>query len=59
MGSQHLCEGSRMLSGGLARFHAVAGVGCSHDRVVTGGGFARVALGNPPMPGNPPKPDMA
>ena len=35
---QHLCEGSRVLSDGLACFHAVTDARCSHDRVVTGGG---------------------
>ena len=37
---QHLCQGSRMLSDGLACFHAVTDAGCSHDPVVTGGGRA-------------------
>ena len=37
---QHLCEGSRVLSDGLACFHAVTDARCSHDRVVTGGGRA-------------------
>ena len=37
---QHLCEGSRVLSDGLACFHAVTDAGCSHDAVVTGGGRA-------------------
>ena len=37
---QHLCAGSRVLSDGLACFHAVTDAGCSHDPVVTGGGRA-------------------
>ena len=47
---QHLCEGSRVLSDGLACFHAVTDARCSHDRVVTGGracqcAASRVSLG--------------
>ena len=37
---RHLCADSRVLSDGLACFHAVTDAGCSHDPVVTGGGRA-------------------
>ena len=33
-----MCAGSRVLSDGLACFHAMTDTGCSHDPVVTGSG---------------------
>ena len=43
--SQHLQQGSRVVSDGLACFNAVAEAGCYHQSVVTGGG--RAAVDNP------------
>lgn len=39
---QHLCEGSTVISDGLACFNAVAEAGCLHDKIVCGGGRASV-----------------
>ena len=42
---QHLVQGSRVVSDGLACFTAVVEAGCWHDSVVSGGG--RAAVENP------------
>ena len=39
---QHLVPASTVISDGLACFNAVAEAGCSHDRIVCGGGRASV-----------------
>ena len=39
---QHLNAGTRVVSDGLPCFNAVTAAGCSHDKVVVGGGKAAV-----------------
>ncbi|WP_444893221.1 IS1595 family transposase [Microbulbifer sp. JMSA004] len=39
---KHLCNGSTVISDGLACFNAVTAAGCAHDKIVCGGGRSSV-----------------
>lgn len=42
---KHLCDGSTVISDGLACFNAVTTAGCAHDKIVCGGG--RISVEEP------------